>query len=132
MDIPETGPMRLPYHEHAAALWRDAYRLTGDQSRDMVGDRRHNGGFVSSDGSGALQPAGHNKRNPALDRMLVSDAIAQLPSEHRAVVRRSYYQGWTTGQIAADLGIAEEEVKLRLHHALWALRRKLSDMGVAQ
>jgi len=167
MDIPETGPMRLLYDEHAAALWRYAFRLTGDQirardvvqeallraqqhpevfdntelsarawlftqARNMLGDGQHGAGLMSSNGSGALKPAGRTERNSALDRMLVGDGIAQLCIEHRAVLRRSYYQGWTTAQIAADLGIAEDTVKLRLHHALRALRQSLLEMGVAQ
>ena len=37
MDDPETGRMaqvmRVLYHEHAAALWRYAVRLTGDTAR---------------------------------------------------------------------------------------------------
>jgi RNA polymerase sigma-70 factor (ECF subfamily) len=167
MDIPESGPMRLLYDEHAAALWRYAFRLTGDQiraqdvvqqallraqqhpevlddtelsarawlftqARNMVGDDRHGAGLVSSNGSGALQPAGRTERNSALDRMLVGDGIAQLCSEHRAVLRRSYYQGWTTAHIAADLGIGEDTVKLWLHQALRTLRQSLVEMGVAQ
>jgi RNA polymerase sigma-70 factor (ECF subfamily) len=52
-----------------------------------------------------------------------------LTPEHREVVRRSYYQGSTTAQIAADLGIADGTVKSRLHYALRALRLALSEMG---
>src|SRR6185312_7239171 len=33
MDDPETALMRVLYDEHAAALWRYALRLTGDQAR---------------------------------------------------------------------------------------------------
>ena len=167
MDVPESGPMRVLYDEHAAALWRYAFRLTGDraraqdvvqeallraqqhpellhnsepsarawlftEARNMIGDERHGAGLVSSNGSGALQPAGRAERNSALDSMLVGDAIVQLSSEHRAVLRRSYYQGWTTAHIAADLGIAEDTVKLWLHHALRALRQSLVEMGVAR
>lgn len=102
------------------------------QARNMIGDGRHNAGLMSSNGSGALRPAGRNGHNPALDRMQVGDAITQLSREHRAVLRRSYYQHWTTAQISADLGIAEDTVKLRLHHALRAMRGSLSEMGVAQ
>ena len=70
--------------------------------------------------------------NAALDRLLVADAIAQLSAEHRAVIRRSYYQGWTMAQIAADLDIAEGTVKSRLHYAVRALRLTLQEMGVAR
>jgi RNA polymerase sigma-70 factor, ECF subfamily len=173
MDIPETGALRLLYEkfwaEHAAALWRYAYRLTGDSARaedvvqetllrawqhpeviddsersarawlftvarNMVIDDRRSARFrneVSSpDGSGTSGPAGRDDINWALDRALVADAMAQLSAEHRAVVRRSYYYGWTTSQIADDLGIAEGTVKSRLHYALRALRQALQKMGV--
>jgi hypothetical protein len=63
--------------------------------------------------------------NAALVRLLIADALAQLSAEHRAVVRRSYYLGWTTAQIADDLDIGESTVKSRLHFALRALRLTL-------
>jgi DNA-directed RNA polymerase specialized sigma24 family protein len=62
--------------------------------------------------------------------VLVGDAVAQLSAEHRAVVHRSYYEGRTTQQIAADLEIAERAVKSRLHEALRVLRQTLEEMGV--
>jgi RNA polymerase sigma-70 factor (ECF subfamily) len=69
--------------------------------------------------------------NAAVDRLLIRDALAQLPADHRAVVRRAYYQGHTTAQIAADLHIAEGSVKSRLHDALRELRLQLREMRVA-
>jgi len=33
VDDPEAAMMRVLYDEHAAALWRYALRLTGDQAR---------------------------------------------------------------------------------------------------
>jgi len=48
------------------------------------------------------------------------------------VVRRSYYLGWTTTQIADDLGIAEGTVKSRLHYAVRAMRLTLQEMGVTR
>jgi RNA polymerase sigma-70 factor (ECF subfamily) len=58
--------------------------------------------------------------------------MAQLSADHRAVIRRSYYLGWTTAQIAADLQIAEGTVKSRLHYAVRALRLTLQEMGVTR
>jgi RNA polymerase sigma-70 factor (ECF subfamily) len=58
--------------------------------------------------------------------------LTQLSLEHRAVVRRSYYLGWTTAQIADDLQIPEGTVKSRLHYALRALRLTLQEMGVTR
>jgi RNA polymerase sigma-70 factor (ECF subfamily) len=66
----------------------------------------------------------------ALDRSVIGDALATLSPQHRAVIRRSYYLGWTTARIADDLHIADDTVKSRLHHAMRALRLTLQEMGV--
>jgi RNA polymerase sigma-70 factor (ECF subfamily) len=79
-----------------------------------------------ADGSGAPEGAGPDEVNTALNRLLIGDALAQLSAEHRAVVQHSYYQGWTTAQIA------EGAVKSRLHYALRALRHILQEMGITQ
>jgi RNA polymerase sigma-70 factor (ECF subfamily) len=78
----------------------------------------------------ALEVACPDEVNAALDRLLIGEALARLTPEHRAVVQRSYFQGWTTAQIAADLGIADGTVKSRLHYALRALRLALCEIGV--
>ena len=72
---------------------------------------------------------GADEVNAALDRILVAEAMAQLPESHRAVLSRSFYMGWTTGRIAEDLGIAEGTVKSRLHYSLKRLRLILAEMG---
>ncbi|HEU4363284.1 MAG TPA: sigma-70 family RNA polymerase sigma factor [Mycobacterium sp.] len=78
------------------------------------------------------EQAGPDEINAALDRMLIADAAARLSAEHRAVLYRSYYQGWNTARIAADLGIAEGTVKSRLHYAVRALRLGLQELGVTR
>ncbi len=175
MDISGTGTdgaIKQLWDQHAAALWRYAWRLTGDSAhaedvvqetllrawqhpqvlnngqsprawlftvaRNMVIDDRRSARFrnevISSDGSGPPEPAGSDERademSGALDRALIGDAMAQLSAEHREVVGRSYYLGWTTAQIAAELGIAEGTVKSRLHYALRGLRQALMEMGL--
>jgi hypothetical protein len=55
-------------------------------------------------------------------RSLIADAMRQLPFEHRAVIYRAYYLGWTTARIADDLKISDAAVKSRLHDGLCALR----------
>jgi RNA polymerase sigma-70 factor, ECF subfamily len=61
----------------------------------------------------------------------IGDALAQLTPEQRAVVQRACFRGWTTAQIAADLGIADGTVKSRLHDAVRGLRLALCEMGFA-
>lgn len=58
-------------------------------------------------------------------RTLVTDAMEQLPLEQRVVIYRSYYQRWTTAEIANDLKITEAAVKSRLHDGLHAFRLTL-------
>jgi RNA polymerase sigma-70 factor (ECF subfamily) len=171
MDDPEAALMRVLYDEHAAALWRYAMRLTGDQARaedvvqetllkawqhpevtddsgrsarawlftvarNMIIDERRSARFRNE--SGVPNPerthdrAGPDEVDSALDRMLLSGAMAQLSPEHRAVIRRAYYLGWTTAQIAADLDIAEGTVKSRLHYAVRALRLTHQELGVTR
>ncbi|MCG7595131.1 sigma-70 family RNA polymerase sigma factor [Mycobacterium sp. C3-094] len=105
-------------------------------ARNMIIDERRSARFRNE----AAEPvpddvadrASSDEVDSALNRILLSTALAQLTEEHRAVVRRAYYQGWTTAQIAADLGIAEGTVKSRLHYAMRALRLGLQEMGVTR
>lgn len=63
----------------------------------------------------------------ASDRSPIGEALAQLPSEYLAVVRRAYYDAMTTAQIADDLHIPEGAVKSRLHDALRAILLNLRE-----
>ena len=105
-------------------------------ARNMIIDERRSPKFRnivgSLDESGAPEQSIPDQVDSALDRMLIADAMAQMSVDHRAVVERSYYRGWSTAQIAADLDIAEGTVKSRLHYAVRALRLTLQEMGVTR
>jgi RNA polymerase sigma-70 factor (ECF subfamily) len=103
-------------------------------ARNMIIDERRSSRFrnEASTLDGAPERAGPDEVNAALDRLLIGDAVAQLSADHRAVIRRSYYLGWTTAQIAEDLQIAEGTVKSRLHYAVRALKLALQEMGVTR
>ncbi|ACQ78510.1 RNA polymerase, sigma-24 subunit, ECF subfamily [Beutenbergia cavernae DSM 12333] len=67
-----------------------------------------------------------------LDQWLVADALAALTPEHRSVVVRAYYGGWSVAQIASAAGIPAGTVKSRLHYGLRALRLALQEKGVTR
>jgi RNA polymerase sigma-70 factor (ECF subfamily) len=103
-------------------------------AHEIVVDEQRSVG--SSNGFEAPEPVWPGRAEPeevnaAVDRLLIRDALAQLPADHRAVVRRACYQAYTTAQIAADLNIADGTVKSRLHDAVGALSLQLREMGVA-
>jgi RNA polymerase sigma-70 factor (ECF subfamily) len=102
--------------------------------RNMIIDERRSARFRNEVGTleEAPEDTGPNEVDSALDRLLIGDAMEQLSADHRAVIRRSYYLGWSTAQIAADLDIAEGTVKSRLHYAIRALRLTLQEMGVTR
>jgi len=103
-------------------------------ARNMMVDQQRSAGLSTQfELRGSLGPddAGHEEVNATVDRLLLGDALAQLPADHRAVVRYAYYQGRTTAQIAAELHIAETAVTAKLHYALRALSLQLREMRVA-
>jgi RNA polymerase sigma-70 factor, ECF subfamily len=103
-------------------------------ARNMMVDQRRSAGLSTQfELRGSFWPddAGHEEVNATVDRLLLGDALAQLPADHRAVVRYAYYQGRTTAQIAAELHIAETAVTAKLHYALRALSLQLRAMRVA-
>lgn len=115
--------------EHSARAW--LYTV----ARNIIIDERRSARFRRETGSlddAGAELAGPDEVNAALDKLLLGDAMAQLSAEHRAVIRRSYYLGRTTAQIAAELQIAEGTVKSRLHYAVRALRLALQEMGVTR
>lgn len=67
---------------------------------------------------------------PAVDRLVVADALRSLSPEHRAVLVRVHYLGQTAVEIARHEGIPPGTVKSRLHYALRALRVALEERGV--
>jgi RNA polymerase sigma-70 factor (ECF subfamily) len=105
-------------------------------ARNIIIDERRSARFRNESGTLDLERtndrAGPDEVDSALDRLLLSGALAQLSPTHRAVIRRAYYLGWTTAQIAADLDIAEGTVKSRLHYAVRALRLTLQEMGCSR
>jgi RNA polymerase sigma-70 factor (ECF subfamily) len=115
-----------------AGLFTVARNMIIDEHRSARS--RHETGVADTEDVAHENPrrATPDETDTTVNRMLLSTALGRLSDEHRAVVRRAYYQGWTTGQIAADLHIPEGTVKSRLHYAVRALRLGLQEMGVTR
>jgi RNA polymerase sigma-70 factor (ECF subfamily) len=136
-DVVQETLLRAWQHPHAfddsersprAWLYRVARNMIIDERRSV----RFRSEVCSPDGSDEFEQGGPDEVDAALNRLLIADALTHLSPEHRAVVHRSHYLGWTIAQIADDLQIPEGTVKSRLHYALHALRRTLQEMGVTR
>jgi RNA polymerase sigma factor (sigma-70 family) len=84
---------------------------------------RREGNAVERGAGGAGRARGNLTRPD--DRRLIIDALSRLSAGQRAVILRSFYMGWTTTQIAADLNITDNIVKSRLRDALQTLARSV-------
>ncbi len=105
-------------------------------ARNLIIDERRSARFRHESGTGDVEAvadrAGPDGVDTALDKLLLGTALSQLSEDHRAVILRAYYQGWSIAQTAADLQIAEGTAKSRLHYAVRALRLNLQEMGVTR
>jgi RNA polymerase sigma-70 factor (ECF subfamily) len=78
----------------------------------------------------APEVAEDDRTDAVLDTWIVSEALTRLSADHRAVLDQCYFQGRSTAEAAAALGVPEGTVKSRAHYALRALRLSLQEMGV--
>ncbi|MET0455007.1 MAG: sigma-70 family RNA polymerase sigma factor [Mycobacterium sp.] len=105
-------------------------------ARNLIIDDRRSARYRRESGTADVEAvadrAGPDEVDQALDKLLLGTALSQLSPDHRAVILRAYYQGWSVAQVAADLQIAEGTVKSRLHYAVRALRLSLQEMGVTR
>ena len=136
-DLVQETMLRAWTHRGTVDIRRDSPRAwLFTVARNMIIDERRSVRFRSEvrspDGSDEFEQGGPDEVDAALDRLLIADALTHLSPEHRAVVHRSHYLGWTIAQIADDLQIAEGTVKSRLHYALQALRLSLQETGVTR
>jgi RNA polymerase sigma-70 factor (ECF subfamily) len=135
-DVVQETLLRAWQHPEVTNSERSARPWLFTVARNIIIDERRSARSRKEvsppDGSDVPEQASPDEVDGALDRMLIGDALAQLSPEHRAVVSRSYYQGWTTTQIANDLQIPEGTVKSRLHYAIRALRLTLQELGVTR
>ena len=66
------------------------------------------------------------------EAILIQEALASLTADHRNVIVKAYYRGFSIAQTALELGIPEGTVKSRLHYGLRAMRLALQERGVTR
>jgi RNA polymerase sigma-70 factor (ECF subfamily) len=108
-----------------AWLYTVARRIVIDESRRPSSQRE----FPSDN---LPDRPGGDGTDALLDSWLIAEALTRLSREHRAVIVECYYQGRSTKDAAATLGIPDGTVKSRTHYALRALRLALQELGVSR
>ena len=77
---------------------------------------------------GLLREAGPARSSPieGADHGRLEGAIASLPPKHQAILHYKYRLGCNAVQIAEQLDLSHQDVRVCLHRAIRALREKLS------
>lgn len=113
------GPVRPWLFTVAQRLAIDAHRLRQARPPEV--------------GATALAAVpGLDEIEPALDRIVIVDALDSLSREHRAVIVETYYRGRSVAEAARVLGVPEGTVKSRCYYALRALKLALAERGVTR
>jgi RNA polymerase sigma-70 factor (ECF subfamily) len=94
------------------------YKIAQNVCRDALRGRKE-----------ASLPPGHPAPRPplagdALGRL--DDALEVLPAKHRMVLHYKYRLGMNAAEIAAQLGLSHEDVRVTLHRAIRTLRERMS------
>jgi RNA polymerase sigma-70 factor, ECF subfamily len=93
-------------------------------SRRRAVESLQDGQFVSSSDP-------HQDVESAEIRRRFAEAVDELPPRQRSIVYLFEVDGFSSAEIAADLGISQETVRWHLHAARTTLRRRLADLRVS-
>jgi RNA polymerase sigma-70 factor (ECF subfamily) len=102
------------------------YAIAANQCHALARKRFGTGNPFSDDGDTAA--AGPSPADTAIateTAALVSAAVAQLPTQQRAVVAMRIWNGLSYAEIALALERSEPTVRSHMHHGLAAMRRYL-------
>jgi RNA polymerase sigma-70 factor (ECF subfamily) len=74
-------------------------------------------------------PAAENALDRTLTSLATAQALSTLGPDEQNLIRLRYVEDLTQGQVAAELGVPEGTVKVRLHRARARLRGVASDLA---
>jgi RNA polymerase sigma factor (sigma-70 family) len=77
------------------------------------------------------RPAAASDPERMVDRMMVTDALADLPAEQRRMLHLAFYDGLSHQQIATQAGLPLGTVKSQIRRGLASLRRQWEGEGAA-
>lgn len=117
------GRERFDPHRGSLAAW-----LMGIAKFKVIDQLRRNG-HLTRVADAAANEVDHEQPQPDVEsiaeRMLLADALEQLPSRMRDVVRMAYYDDLTHADIAAASGLPLGTIKSDLRRGVERLRRHL-------
>jgi RNA polymerase sigma-70 factor (ECF subfamily) len=87
--------------------------------------RRSEDAVVAGQESMEIEPSAEERVGGGELAAMVRQCIEALPEPHRSVLVLRHLQEHDTAETAARLGVTENAVKIRLHRARHALRRRL-------
>jgi Sigma-70, region 4 len=108
-------PRAVLLHD-AIAAWR-AW-LTSGARRVPIDSRRARGADTQLKKTLMGGPSGPVDFSSAMARQAIDEAMNELPTQHRQVVKLAYFGGLTNRQIAQQLGLTVGGVRHRLHESL--------------
>jgi RNA polymerase sigma-70 factor (ECF subfamily) len=117
--LDESSPAFRPW------LLKTARRLVIDRYRQRVSRPAEIGGDTPD---WLAQMSDESEQT--LSAMVVSDALASLSADHRAVIVETYLRGRSIDEAARVLGIPPGTVKSRTYYAMRALRLALAERGL--
>jgi RNA polymerase sigma-B factor len=62
-------------------------------------------------------------------RAILAPLLEELSSQDQCIVRRRFYDGWTQGEIAEEIGVGQGQVSRHLTRILGSLRDKVGDLS---
>jgi RNA polymerase sigma factor (sigma-70 family) len=83
------------------------------------------------DGQFASSTDPHRDAESAEIRRRFAEAVDELPPRQRSIVYLFEVDGFSSAEIAEELGISQETVRWHLHAARTTLRRRLADLRVS-
>jgi hypothetical protein len=115
-EAPVSGEPRAVVLHAALNSWRSW--LTTGARRAPIDGRRARGGDAPLKKVLMGRPSGAADFSSAMARQAIDEAMSELPTQHRQVVKLAYFGGLTNREIAQQLGLTVGGVRRRLRDSL--------------